>query len=203
MRLPTGDNYLFSFPSFPSFKLIKTLITHSTRIKFKPKEEKCTYAEVTPGKQWVELGCHWCQLCQVAVGTKLLVIITAGFIILISCHFYMGLKKLCLWDFGDKSRCGVFRTNVYRGGTYVSGGQSSQKPNLEVWKVRTLLCNICSAGPRKLLTIWSIFPNASQSFSIYKSTGWLCQGRKTSPCWQPNSTRNSNNLISTGRSIQQ
>lgn len=112
-------------------------------------------------------------------------------------------KKMCLWDFGDKSRCGVFRTNVYRGGTYVSGGQSSQKPNLEVWKVRTLLCNICSAGPRKLLTIWSIVPNASQSFSIYKSTGWLCQGRKTSPCWQPNSTRNSNNLISTGRSIQQ
>lgn len=72
MRLPTGDNYLFSSLSFPSSPLIRALITHSTRIKFKPEKEKCTYTEVTPGKQWVELGCSWCQLCQVAVGNKLI-----------------------------------------------------------------------------------------------------------------------------------
>lgn len=102
-RLPTGDNYLFSFPSFPSSQLIKTLITHSTRIKFKPEEQKCTYAEVTPGKECVELGCSWCQLYQVVVGKNSLVIITAGFITFISCHFYIGLNKLC---------CGTLETKA-------------------------------------------------------------------------------------------
>lgn len=103
MRLPTGDNYLFSFPSFPSSPLIRALITHSMRIKFKPEKEKRTYAEVTPGKQWVELGCSWCQLCQVAVGKNSWVITITGFIILISCHFYIGLNELCLWTLETKA----------------------------------------------------------------------------------------------------
>lgn len=37
------------------------------RIKFKPEEEKCTYAEVTAGKQGVEVDCRLCQLYQARV----------------------------------------------------------------------------------------------------------------------------------------
>lgn len=107
MRLPTGDNYLFSFLSFPYSQLIKTLITYSMRIKFKPEEEKCTYAEVTARKQWLELDCRWWHLCQERMWKNSMVITTPGSIILISCHFYIGLNVSCLWDYGGKSRCWV------------------------------------------------------------------------------------------------
>lgn len=105
MRLPTGDNYLFSFLSFPSSLLIKTLITLCMRIKFNPKEEKCIYAKVTPGKQWMELGCSWWQLCQVAVGKNPSLIIRAGYIILIFMQFLYRIERIVL--VGDKSRCNV------------------------------------------------------------------------------------------------
>lgn len=89
MRLSSGDNYLFSFPSFPSSQFIKTLITHSTRIELKPEEEKRIYAEVTDGKQWVEPEFRWCQLSQVAMWKNSVIIITEVSIILFSSHFYI------------------------------------------------------------------------------------------------------------------
>jgi hypothetical protein len=60
MRLPTGGNYLFSHPSFPS-QIIKTSITYFRRNTSKPEEDKCTSSEATSGKEWMELDCSTCQ----------------------------------------------------------------------------------------------------------------------------------------------
>lgn len=102
MRLPTGDIYLFSHPSFPS-QIIRTLITYSRRNTSKPEEDKCT-SEVTSVKEWMELDCSMSILS--GGGTqKSLVIITVGFII-ISHRFYIGLNEMCLLNFGDISTVG-------------------------------------------------------------------------------------------------
>lgn len=200
MRLSTGDNYLFSFLSFPSSLLIKTSITLCMRIKFNPKEEECIYAKVTPGKQWMELGCSWWQLCQVAVGKKPSLIITAGYIILISCNFYIGLKELCLWETKADVMCP--EKNVCRGKTYASSGQILQRSNLKLLRNGAMHYRIYSGRSRRtgLVAFWyddTFFSNAPQSWGLrVRNTTSKSQGRKNSSCLAAQWHRYWNTLIS-------
>jgi hypothetical protein len=67
------------FPFPISFFSTHQDFNYTLRIKLKPEEDECTLLS----HKW-ETSCSGCQLCQVVVEKNSLVIITAGFIILIS-----------------------------------------------------------------------------------------------------------------------